>query len=30
VQHNDYDGIKSISFNPRDAQVMYLGFAVES
>jgi hypothetical protein len=30
LQHNDYDGIKSISFNPRDAKVMYLGFAVES
>lgn len=29
VQHNDYDGIKSISFNPRDSRVMYLGFAVE-
>ena len=30
VQHNDYDGIKSISFNPRNTKVMYLGFAVES
>ncbi|HEX6352684.1 hypothetical protein [Actinophytocola sp.] len=27
--HNDYDGIKSIAFNPRDPRVMYLGFAVE-
>lgn len=30
VRHNDYDGIAAIAFNPRDAHVMYLGFAVES
>lgn len=29
VAHNDHDGIKSISFNPRDASVLYLGFAAE-
>jgi hypothetical protein len=30
AQHNDHDGIKSIAFNPKDPQVMYLGFAAES
>lgn len=29
LQHNNYDGIKSITFNPRNTKVMYLGFAVE-
>jgi hypothetical protein len=29
VRHNDYDGIRSISFNPGDARVLYLGFSVE-
>lgn len=29
VAHNPHDGIKSISFNPRDPSVMYLGFAAE-
>jgi hypothetical protein len=29
VRHNDYHGIESIAFNPRDARVMYLGFAFE-
>lgn len=29
VRHNDHDGIKAITFNPRDPSVMYLGFAAE-
>jgi hypothetical protein len=29
VRHNDHDDISSISFNPRDPAVMYLGFAAE-
>ncbi|WP_132123229.1 sialidase family protein [Actinocrispum wychmicini] len=29
VQHNSHDGIKSISFNPGEEKVMYLGFAAE-
>ncbi|GAB3451914.1 hypothetical protein GCM10027436_50900 [Actinophytocola sediminis] len=29
VRHNDHDGIKAISFHPRDPAVMYLGFAAE-
>jgi hypothetical protein len=29
VAHNPHDGIKSISFNPRNPSVMYLGFAAE-
>ena len=29
VAHNDHHGITSISFNPRDPAVMYLGFAAE-
>lgn len=29
LRHNNYDGIAAIAFNPGDAHVMYLGFAVE-
>lgn len=29
MRHNNQDGISSIAFNPKDARVLYLGFAVE-
>jgi hypothetical protein len=29
MQHNKNDGIASITFNPRDPRVMYLGLSVE-